>query len=296
MHVRDFIYMDVERLKSALAQLDSGVLETVTQSGQHSKEVSAGAQGKIAGIVGLSGNADFVWANETSETRALHDNVYNLVEAALAETGSLFQIPGDITLEDVAAGELQRRLDDTQFVLVSGYATLNDFGHVRHLFDRFNDIGKFLAYCTASGIESKQERQTVRRATEGQMHLDKELVEGFDIIFDTFYKGRIVIKMRPIVDDATGSLVGVLRPDFLREPSEVLLYKYGESPRRPWRMLAQVASIPIEHELGPEVPPSGGDIEKAMMEVFSSMKTVQAGVQTVQYPEIAVTPIAVFRE
>jgi hypothetical protein len=81
--VRDFIYLDVERLKSALSQMDKGLLETVSKAGSRTKQLGAGAGGGLAAIVGLSGKADFLWTNEQTETRTLHDHIYNLVEDAL---------------------------------------------------------------------------------------------------------------------------------------------------------------------------------------------------------------------
>lgn len=296
MELRDFLYMDVDRLKSALAQFDSGLLESVSQAKRRDKQVSASAEGKIAQIVGVSGGGEFLWSNEQAETRTLHDSIYNLVEAALDQEGHLLRVPGEFSSEDIAAGALQESLGETSFVLIDGYAVLNDFAAAREFLSRINDVGKFVAYASTSSDEiPRAERAKLRQALEEQNRLPKELINGLDLMFEVFYKHRIVVKLRPLVDDPMGSLVGVLRPEFLREPIDVLTYKYGMAPSQPWSMLAQIASIPTEGDLGLEVPPTGGDIERSMMTVLESMRSFQAQVQMVTFPEIAVTPIAIYR-
>ena len=297
MDVRDFLYMDVDRLKSVLAQLDQGLLESVSKEAGRSKQLSAAAEGKIASIVGVSGGGEFLWTNEETETRTLHDSIYNLVEEALVKAGVLFSIPGDISLDDVRAGRLQERLGDTDFVLLDGHAVVNDFTAMAQYLSRFNEVARFVAR-SASGDQAtpQVQRAKQRQSAEAAPQLPKELVNGLSLMLEVFYKDRIIIKLRPLLDDPMASLVGILRPEFLREPIDVLTYKYGPAPTQQWRMLAQVAAIPEEGETPLATPRTGGEIEAAMMVVFESMKELQTKVQQVTYPEIAVTPIAVYRQ
>jgi hypothetical protein len=299
-NVRDFIYLDVDRLKSALSQMDQGLLETVSKAGSRTKQLGGSAGAKIATIVGLTGNAECLWTNEQTETRTLHDHIYNLVEDALTESEMLFRIPGTVTTDEIESLALHERLEETTFVLVSGHVIINEFAKMREFMDRFNEIGRFLAYCSvddATGIsKNERDRKMKSEIQANNLALSKEFISGLGVVFDVFYRDRIVIKIRPLEQSPVGTFAGVLRPEFLREPIGTIVYKYGPAPATPWRMLAQVASIPREGQEITVPPKTGGEIEQSMMTVFDSMKEVQAQVQSVSFPEIAVTPIALYRE
>jgi len=298
--VRDFIYLDVDRVKSVLSQLDKGLLESVSSAESRTKQVGGGATGGLAGVVGLSGKAELLWANGQTETRTLHDHIYNLAEDALKQSDMLVLVPGELCDADIDAGYLHDGLGETDFVLVSGHVVINEFAKMREFLDRFNEIGRFLAFTTVGDRtgRSKSERDKLMKAAiqENDLELPKQLITGMEVVFDVFYRDRVVVKIRPLPGSPMSTFAGVLRPEFLREPIDTIVYKYGLVPPTPWRMLAQVAAIPKQgDEAGPSFP-TGGDIEQAMMTVFQAMREVQAQVQCVSFPEIAVTPIALYRE
>jgi hypothetical protein len=111
-----------------------------------------------------------------------------------------------------------------------------------------------------------------------------------------FYRDRVVVKVRPLQYSPVATFAGVLRPEFLREPIDNIVYKYGVAPTAQWSMLAQIAAIPTEGQVAGPAPKTGGEIEQSMMAVFDTMREVQTQVQSVSFPEIAVTPIALYRE
>jgi hypothetical protein len=210
------------------------------------------------------------------------------------------RIPGTVSSDEIESLALHERLDETTFVLVSGHVVINEFGRMREFMDRFNEIGRFLALCSLgdqAGLSKNERERRIRTEIESNgLQLPKDFTSGMAVMFDVFYKDRIVIKIRPLEDSPVGTFAGVLRPEFLREPIDTIVYKYGPAPARPWRMLAQVASIPRDGQQTAAPPKTGGEIEQSMMSVFDTMKEVQAQMQSVSFPEIAVAPIALYRE
>jgi len=283
-----------------LSQLDKGLLESVSSAESRTKQVGGGATGGLAGVVGLSGKAELLWANGQTETRTLHDHIYNLAEDALKQSDMLVQVPGEWTEADIDAGHLHDGLGETDFVLVSGHVVINEFAKMREFLNRFNEIGRFLAYTTIEDDagRSKNERDRVMKAAiqENGLELPAQLITGMEVVFDVFYRDRVVVKIRPLATSSMSTFAGVLRPEYLREPIDTIVYKYGLVPPTPWRMLAQVAAIPKRSDESGQSFQTGGDIEQAMMSVFESMREVQAQVQCVSFPEIAVTPVALYRE
>ena len=102
--VRDFIYLDIDRLKSIIAQLEQGLLSSTVQSTSSSKGTDASVEGGLAGFLKGTIGADFLWQKQLTETRTLHDNIYNRVEEILVKNDLLIQIPGDTTPKEAASG------------------------------------------------------------------------------------------------------------------------------------------------------------------------------------------------
>jgi len=299
LKIRDFIYLDTERLKSIIAQIEQGLINISTQLKSNNKEVMAKAGGSLLGLLEAAGGAKYVWQNQATETRTLHDNIYNKVENALTSNDLLITIPGNIKMESIDSG-FESMVSNTSFILAKGKVIINDFTRMRLMLEKFNGLGKFIAQCGVSSLPINTpehlKNQALKKARD-KMTLDKSMIEGFKLFFDLFYKDRVVIKMITFEDYPDFRLVGNLKADFLRENISSIIYKYGTAPVSEWTIFAQVASIPpkdmskIENEIG------GADIGIALQQMFNAFREVELLAQSsVVHPEIAITPIAIYRE
>jgi hypothetical protein len=72
--------------------------------------------------------------------------------------------------------------------------------------------------------------------------------------------------------------------------------KFGMAPNAEWTMFGQIAAVP---EDGPQASPFemyfSNEIEGALEKIFEAMRGINA-LLSVSYPEIAITPIAIYRE
>jgi len=299
LKIRDFIYLDTERLKSIIAQIEQGLVNISTQLKSNNKEVMAKAGGSLLGLLEAAGGAKYVWQNQATETRTLHDNIYNKVENALTSNDLLITIPGNIKMESIDSN-FESMVSNTSFILAKGKVIINDFTRMRLMLEKFNDLGKFIAQCSVSSLPSNTSKHLKNQAltkTRDKMTLDKSMIEGFKLFFDLFYKDRVVIKMLTFENYPDFRLVGNLKADFLRENISSIIYKYGTAPVSEWTIFAQVASIPpkdmskIENKIG------GADIGVALQQMFNAFREVELLAQSsVVHPEIAITPIAIYRE
>jgi len=299
LKIRDFIYLDTERLKSIIAQIEQGLINGSSQLKSNNKEITAKAGGSLFGLLKAAGGAKYVLQNQTTETKTLHDNIYNKVETALLSNDLLLTIPGNIQMKSIIDSGFDSMVSDTSFILGKGKVNINDFIRMRLMLEKFNDLGKFIAQCGVSSLPittPKHLKNQALKKAQDKMTLDKSTIDGFKLFFDLFYKDRVVIKMLPFEDYPDFRLVGNLKTDFLRENISSIIYKYGTAPVSEWTIFAQVASIPpkgrskIENKIG------GADIEVALQQMFNAFREVELLAQSVVYPEIAITPIAIYRE
>jgi len=100
----------------------------------------------------------------------------------------------------------------------------------------------------------------------------------------------------PFDADRSFRLVGNLNPELLRDNIDSITYKYGTSPSTPWTMFGQVAAIPADAGWQPMSLVGGAAIEGAFHNLFDQMRQIEVMAQSVVYPEVSVTPIALYRE
>ncbi|PRX16934.1 hypothetical protein BX659_1595 [Orenia metallireducens] len=293
--IRDFIYLDIERLKSIIAQVEEGLATTSSKENRNSQQGSASVEGGIFSFLKGIGGVNFLWENKNTETKSLHDNIYNKVENALIENELLIKISEYIKEEDLEKDTFRDLLLDNSFILATGKININDFTQMRMVLEKFNDIGDFIAKCTVADLPHNQ-RQKQLKKVRSNLKMDKWMQEGFKLFFDTFYKDRIVIKLNPFENYPDFRLVGNLNKEFLRDDISSIIYKYGTAPVSEWTIFGQIASIPPENRENIVSNVGGSDIEVALQQMFDVFREVEMMAQSVVYPEISITPIAIYRE
>jgi hypothetical protein len=299
MQIRDFIYLDIDRLRSIVAQKEKGIIETFNESESNTKEISGNIQGGLSSVLKLAGGLKYLFQKQETQTKTFHDYIYNKVEDELIKSEILIHIPEQITVEDISNSQYLDMLSDSSFILVDGKIIINDFSQMRIIIENINKIGEFIAQCNILS-ESTGTKQSVKdqklRELKQQLTFDKKMIEGFKLFFDVFYKDRIIIKVIPFDDYPDFRLVGNLNGEYLRDDISSITYKYGTAPASKWVVFAQIASIPTKDRINLIQEYSGSQIEVALQRVFDSFRDIELLAQSVNYPEIAITPIAIYRE
>lgn len=299
---RDFIYMDTERLKSIVAQLNQGLLEgtskTITDT--DGSKINAGVD--ILKILKLGSESSFLWQNQATESHTMHDYLYNLAESSLKDKSLLINIPGDIKEENLANPTIYKNtLSSTSFILVKGKTIINDFTYMQRIVDNFDSIVKSLMAGDQSANRSLEKSSQVQKNKKNQnivneYSLPKETKKALQTMLENFYKDRIVIKNIPFTDMSNFRFVGTLNQSYLRESIENIIYKYGTAPKDKWYMFAQIASIPDTKKNEIDISFNHNELEKGMQTVFDALRDIEKAGLSISFPEIAVTPIAIYRQ
>ncbi len=299
MKIRDFIYMDVERLKSIIAQVEEGFSDTATTTKAETQETGFGLESGLFGFLKGDIDSKFLWEDQQSETRSLHDYIYNKVESALLEHELLLRIPGDVTDHHVATDSVPSIIASTSFILARGRVGINDYPRMRAMLSNFNDLGKFFTRASLLSLAahvSNQEKQRIAKQSKENRSMDRELLKGFELLFDVLYPNRTIVKLTAFPDHADFRLVGNLKPEHLRDDVDSIIFKYGTAPEADWAIFGQVASIPSESPVPEPDPTRGSELDMAFHGMFSALREIERMAQSVVFPEIAITPIAIYRE
>lgn len=298
---RDFIYMDTERLKSIVAQLNQGLIEGTSKTTTDTDGSKLNAGLDILKIIKIGTENSFLFQNQSTESHTMHDYLYNLAEISLEERDLLITIPNDIEEKDIINPSIESSLlNSTSFVLVKGKTIINDYTYMKRILDNFDDLMKSILSgekTSNSGFEKMSQNQRDKRVQEKvNEYMPKDIKKALQTFMENFYKDRIVIKNIPFVNHPNFRFVGTLNQEYLRESIENIIYKYGTAPQENWFMFAQIASIPNSNESKLDISFNQNSLENSLQTVFDALREIEKTGLSISFPEIAVTPIAIYRQ
>ncbi|AKB35540.1 hypothetical protein MSSAC_0950 [Methanosarcina siciliae C2J] len=296
--VRDFIYIDIDRVKSIISQLEEGLIDQTEILSGSSEGSTLSGEGGLIGIFKAEADLNLNFHRQLSETKSLHDYIYNKVEKLLLSESQLLRIPNEEFC--VYSEKLRNSLSDTSFILIRGKIAINDFSQLRKLVSNFAELSKFIARCSIAAKTDLSKSQAKlaydNLVNDFNNNFDKNTKEGLILVFDMFYQDRTVVKIFPFRDNLDFRFVGNLNKSYLRDDIESIIYKYGTEPVSYWVIFGQIASIPPKNRSNKMQEMTGNQIEKALHGLFDANREIEKMAQSVTFPEIAITPIAIYRE
>lgn len=300
---RDFLYLDMDRVQSVLAQLQEGVLkEIITGNAKDlgvDATITAGLLSKLI-PVSVEGSAGYQASSQAS--KILHDYAFTLARQSLRDSDLV------IDVEDWNRDELP--IPIPAFIEVAGSASILDYELMGRLADNEDilnilGLGSFASTPAATQPAGRSRGSTERRSLKtSSPNGPLKMMKGF---VDVFWGNALQIRFQ---HDSGLLFVGTLTRSFLREDSRSFIFKYSNGSQTGWNMFAQVNAIPERENRLSQLPSAISELQaKASRQkseaasavdtvdvVLEMIQTVQAAAASVSYPAIAVTPLAVFRE
>ncbi len=273
---RDFIYLDIDRVQSILAQLQQGLLnELMEQNTKESKERATASLNLLAMLLpaSISGSLEQGRGTSISESKVLHD--YAFEQARLTLEGEGLLVEDDLDRDD---------LPEDGFVLVRGSARISDYKTLEKISANFDKVDRIFAK---------------KKGKPPKMDKDTKQIKEMATVIDAFFKDTISVD----ITNARGcEFVGPLARAHLREDIRDLIYKYSSAPEGEWVMLADIARIPSPEASEEEAimermeEVEGGSVSSQIEKALGMLNGFQELFGSVSYPEVAVSPIAVYRE
>ena len=139
--VRDFIYLDADRLNSLYSQVFEGVAEGIVKSRLYGEIQATTQKGPIT--KGEIAEAQFAEKYQTTENKVLNDYMYSQLEARLSD--DILQ-PSGITPEN-----FRELLSGAFMVKVSGKTEIGDYNRVQAFAKEYNDLVGKAAFAETMG-------------------------------------------------------------------------------------------------------------------------------------------------
>lgn len=319
--IRDFIYVDADRLNSLYSQVFEGVAEQIIQSYMDSSTKSDQQKGAIAS--GSTTEAQMAEMSSKTENKILYDHMYNRLESKLEK--SILEV------SKIPENDYIETLSKSFIIKVRGTAEIEDYNRVKIFMEKVNSLVETIAYSmikaeesninelgkmvkTASASEKKQLTDRIKimkdpklLSKEMGLHQDEKLLEYLKKFVELFHPEGFEITIKPQERDENIVFRGVVDKKWLRVKPEFLRALYSGLVNIQWTMVGQITFLPLkgfkleEPQVKVNTPntlennsPSLRDPFRGMfqgMRVFDSMF-----LESQQRTEILVCPLAIYRE
>jgi hypothetical protein len=282
---RDFIYLDINRVQSIIAQLQQGLLNEVMEG---KTEQTTGRMQMALNLLAMllpvsaSGSVEHSRGASLSESRVLHDYAFEAARGSLEDEGLL------VEADDLDWDEIP----ETGVVLVRGETQILDYETFRKIAENIDGLEQFFNPLPASATPAQKKK---RKA------VNQPLRES-SVLMETFYKDAIRAK---ITNPQGCGFIGPLAREHLRDNIQDLIYKHGSRPKGEWTMLAEISRVPLPEDSSEESMnrvmqqselTEGGSMSGEIEKVIAVLNAFQEFIGSASYPDIAVSPIAVYRE
>lgn len=307
--IKNFIYLDEDKMYSLSSQLFEGVTEYVlnessSEQGESEEQKGPVGSGRVLGDILRN-------SERNTEKKFLNDYSYTIFEKKLID---------DKMVLVVSSSESEEAQIDTNksFIKITSKATFNDINIINNTLKNFNKIGKALAHITnfqnISAVReqlkkvkesTKDRNQTAKLhtqlksmtninklATEAGLQQDQGFLDDLSLVLTYGFQDQLEIQME-FVDSIFSAN---LNRSYLRESEDLVIRKYSRKTEVEFTLFGIITQQQKEKLEVLEESEDYGSIKEAIMNLVSHLSNVEATFTGRLSNEIIIDPIALYTE
>lgn len=282
--VRDFIYLDMDKVSSLYSQISGGIAQSFEISSL-SSENSKNLRNYDFKVFKHEAGGTGTESQGLKETRASHHEVLNELERELFEQGYTAEIGVDVTEKDIESGSATNTFKNALCVKAEGHIVLEDYDRITRIADNYENITKFINCSVKSSLQESPElkevfenldvmREDVKKMKNGQLKTKKKqeleqaeekleklvntklvravddwIIDGLRTWVRVFLPDIFNIRLYPFSDLPNFHVMSnVKREFFLDQDTESVHYLFGSKPTIRVTMLGVITSIPEKED------------------------------------------------
>jgi len=296
--LRDFIYLDWERVRSLAAQLFEGVPQDTSSDRGHEIGAEAQIEGGIPGFLKGHGGGDYRYFRTDSETRSLHHYIYSLLEERLETEGLVTSIDKDSDFDKWT----EDFFTDGQLIRLTGVVRLMDYARVSTILEALPKMMNAAEHAQAlvlerkrkAGLVNEQQFKARKKAIQKPGKEIKELGIGkITELIKQLYGDVIRIKFLASKDHTDKVFVASVGLESFHDTAAALSQKYGYEIDADWVALGQINISNVSDE--PLPIPIGNEMEDSFEQAALAINNIVRIASAVKFPAISFTPITIYR-
>ncbi len=307
--IKNFIYLDEEKMYSLSSQLFEGVTEYVlnestSEKGESEEQKGPVGSGRILGDILKN-------SERNTEKKFLNDYSYTIFEKKLIDDEMVRVVSND-------EGEDSQVGTDRSFIKITSKATFNDINTINNTLKNFNKIGKALAHITnfqeISAVREQLEKakqntkdrnqknklQTQLKsmtninklATESGLQQDQGFLDDLSFVLTYGFQDQLEVQMEFVESIFSANL----NRSYLREPEELVIRKYSRKTEVEFTLFGIITQHQREKLEELEENEDYESIKEALMNLVSHLSNVEATFTGRLSNEIIIDPIALYTE
>jgi hypothetical protein len=311
----------VDRVRSLLAQIEGGVVESITAEGANTAQAEVQAR-----LFGIGGRGGYTHESRTEESRSLQDLTFVAFEDAADDRGLIFDLDASFADPDRwRSGEVHGRLRDGLLIRTTCPIQILDGGLFRLRVERLDKMADAILalggepvapQSSSAGGSTRSRREAAEQGRRKALEEAKKLLFGgmdpnqltaIVSFVEAFVGDSVAIRIAPCGIDQLelgfgGALLG--RDEYIQREREHLFSRYG-ARASDWTAVCQIAAIPsratkVEMSSdGDVVTDDAGVVNRANMErIAGEILETMEGLGIVEgprWPSISVTPLGLYR-
>ncbi len=269
MALKDFTYLDFERIRSYLAQMDGKLSEDFSETSQHATgtKVTGGTGALTKLIASVEAEGNYLYTKSHSETSSLHHAIFDTFEAKLRDKELVGDLAGDKPFAEIIC-----RLKVVDYELLSR---------------QFLATAEVMPLITSIAARSANANQTTKQARadeKAQVKLIKDIANAIGMLFEGVKLLQLVSGDGKIIAQAS------LDEDLLPQKS-LFFANNNEVLPQEWTVFclkqAQVDPVMV-------IDDTGNDFSKSINGAVVSLRALrQILLPPIETPNV--TPIAIYK-
>ncbi len=293
--IRDFVYLDWERLRSFVAQAESGVPETRSSTLTSEEADHYNAELGFPGIARIADTGDLRYLRSATETRSLHHAVFAAFEQRLEETNAVLDITPSYS-DELWTPE---NFGKYRFIRVRGVVRVVDYLAILSLLEQFGTLTKLVHIAEKSALQERglepavlqRELQKLEKKQRDQLKTYSnfpQLAAGLRSLFGEGVRLKIV----PDLNRPTNLLIGSAARENFDESIRQAIGIRGAATNSGWTALLQLDSSQVADLVA---LPTGNQMEDALDQVVAQMDQMANLLSGSAWPVLNCIPLAVYR-
>ncbi|WDO07853.1 hypothetical protein ME763_20550 [Streptomyces murinus] len=315
MILREFLYVDTDKVRALLAQLDGGIVEESRETERAERRTTIGPRSAAQHLQGTG--------SESYTNKSLGDALFPTLEDALESELLLHDISEEASEVGLwERGELKAKYPPGSLVRITAPGSLFDTRYAASAFAAFGHVNVGLQGIGASpsnetqrpvkGKQSQRHARPVKRDDGGAGELEDAIpdfpaIDGTDgntlRSFVRIAKGVFTPGLHINLAPAKGALVSARLQEgrqYLDTEAEILFARYG-TERHEWTLVGSIGSYGTEETELPDMDfynPNGsinrGEFAEAMNAQMRNLGRI-GFIDLPQHPGFSIIPFAVYR-
>ncbi|MFE3587069.1 hypothetical protein ACFXOY_06040 [Streptomyces niveus] len=315
MILREFLYVDTDKVRALLAQLDGGIAEESRETERKERRTTVGPRSAAQHLQGTG--------SESYTNKSLGDALFPMLEEALESELLLHDISDDASEVDLwQTGELKIKYPPGSLVRLTAPGSLFDTRYAASAFASFGHVNVGLQGIgvspsngpqgTGKGKQSQQRPKPATKDERGIVQLEDAIPDFPEVggtdgntlrSFVRISKGVFTPGLHINLTPASGSLVSARLQEgrqYLDTEAEILFARYG-TEAHVWTLVGSIGSYGTEETELPDMNfyRADGSIDRGRFAEAMNAQMRNLGrigfIDLPQHPGFSLIPFAVYR-